>query len=86
MRCKPGDFAIVVSSRIRQNIGLIVEVVRAEMDLTSHHGSHTWEVIAQRCAINERGESVTRGFAKDCQLIPIGKIPVSDRVIDEVFA
>lgn len=88
MNCKPGDLAIIVSSRLApENIGRIVEVVRRR----SPDGSlPCWIVRSNQPLVNrwEDGfvELVYERIYRDLCLRPVTGLPIANDVTDEVTA
>lgn len=92
MNCKAGDLAIVVAAYHRkENIGRIVEVVRAavmDVDYKSDRSGPAWVVRSDRplarvgyyFPLADGFESV----AADCNLRPISGIPLNDKVTDDL--
>ncbi|KVO11741.1 hypothetical protein [Burkholderia ubonensis] len=80
MNCKPGDIAFIISSRVSENIGRVVEVIE-------------WDACCEMWVIHCRepirlysGGMSTEAFCEDSRLRPISGVPVTDDVKDEVHA
>lgn len=86
MNCKPGDLAIMVSSEIQENIGLIFEVISLHIEASNEYGKPVWNITSPRKTMSGDGELSQDGIAFDSQLRPITGLPITDDVTDEVAA
>jgi hypothetical protein len=70
--------AILISSSIPDNIGMVVEVLQPDPWQTEVYGEFCWEVRAQRPAMREDGVVTSTGSAKDNSLRPITGLPLTE--------
>ena len=89
MNCKPGDLAIIVRcGSVTENIGRIVEVLRAGGEMRGHP---LWVVGCPSpliAVVPETGQRVPRhsGLIPDAWLRPVSGLPVDEKAPDEVTA
>ena len=86
MNCKPGDLAILISSDIPENIGVVFEIVSLDLECSAYCGEPVWNVTGPRETRCIGGPASRDGFARDSNLRPISGIPMTDDVTDEVVA
>jgi hypothetical protein len=84
LRCKPGDLAIVVSAKLPQNVGQIVEVLGPQTGkpfrITDQ--GHVWQVraVSGRASLHYCFEKTGRivqeveGPVPDCRLRPVSGV------------
>ncbi|MDP9651903.1 hypothetical protein [Paraburkholderia caledonica] len=84
MNCKPGDLAIMVDSRVIENIGVVFEVLGNDAEATAHYGHQCWRVRSSRPTRNSDGTMSIEGRAADFDLRPVSGLPVADDVTDDI--
>lgn len=75
MNCKPGDLAIVIRATRQENIGCVVEVVRAYY--VDRKFGHVWWTKAPRPGPTNAGIDTAEAGVPDAWLRPI-RDPVDD--------
>jgi hypothetical protein len=86
LNCKPGDLAYVVRSVIPENIGIVVEVLRACTEYDCYANDPAWWVRSPSPTMHTDGSFQRDGTAYDRNLRPISGVPVDEEVTDEVSA
>lgn len=85
-RCRPGDLAIVVSATYRQNLGLIVTIIRADTgDSFLQFSTNAGPVWICECSMPMKWTWKKKLFRRKCgpvpdsQLQPLRGFPVPDK-------
>jgi hypothetical protein len=84
VNCKPGDLAIMVDSRVIENIGVVFEVLGNDIEATEYYGHQCWRVRSSRPTRNSDGTMSIEGRAADFDLRPVSGLPLNDEVPDDI--
>lgn len=75
MRCKPGDLAIITSAELKENIGLIVEILNRLGVPPDSETNPCWWVRTTHPVTSNLGRLTQEGWVPDYRLRPNQRCP-----------
>lgn len=85
MRCQVGDLAILVRSKVPENVGKICTVIGKSDGLHAEMFGSDWEIQFPRPVRLNNGEVSLTGFCADSSLRPIRPGDLEDETPTEVI-